>query len=419
MFRTKTNQRLPSDGESNKQQRHIFLAVVVVAILFLMASLLEPDSAAPPQDLAYSLDADENHRRLAETRNSGAHFAIPVIKPMIFITVHLAGARNMAISKSGNSIFQTDTLPKYGSGRVQFLINENAECDYSCNADTHQQPRFLADNHYAPCLAVGRDYSSAKCLHEHLKCNYPTCKTMVTMDEHCDNPVHDVRMYFSSDIPNSVYLPSGPRYDAWTSFQMIQSSPYFYFKQASKRKYAFNAIFSQGSNEGRKRLAQLIEEQQNKTALPTFTNVAKKWTSNVNNPRMEQLHTDSYMNALLDSVFTLSPAGRNPECHRMFEAVEAGSIPVLVKSDLYNEVHQCKGALHHWYDAPILVLESWDDLYTTVESVMGDLDALDEMQRKLRTWYDEYMRKVIWEFEDFMLDSYGLGESIRKQANRE
>ncbi|KAL7534906.1 hypothetical protein ACHAXR_006151 [Thalassiosira sp. AJA248-18] len=417
MIRTKTNQRLPSDGESNKQQRPIFLTVVVVAILFLMASLLKPDSAAPPQDFAYSLDADENHRRLAETRNSGAHFAIPGIKPTIFITVHLvlaAGGRNPWRSHNPDksySIFQTDTLPKYGSGRVQFLIHENAECDISsCKLNEWQQKHsFLADNHDSPCLAVVSRENL--CHHEHLKCNYPTCKTMITMDEQCEYPMYDVRRYFSADIPNTGYLPLGPRYDAWTSFQMIQSSPGFYFKQASKRKYAFNAVFSQSTNEGRKRLAQLVEEQQNKTALPIFTNMAKEWTSKVNHRRTEQLHTDSYMNALLDSVFTLSPAGGNPECYRMFEAVEAGSIPILVKSDLYNEVHQCKGVLHHWYDAPILVLESWDDLYTTVESVMGDLDALDEMQRKLRTWYDEYMRKVIWEFEDFMLDSYGLGES--------
>ncbi|KAL7527364.1 hypothetical protein ACHAXR_001917, partial [Thalassiosira sp. AJA248-18] len=373
MIRTKTNQRLPSDGESNKQQRHIFLAVVVVAILFLMASPLEPDSAAPrtyllpaapPQDLTSSLYSDENYRRLTSD-----------IKPTVIIPVHLASVRGglnplRSHKTSGNSIFQTDILPRYGSGRVRFLIRENAECDVrSCNANEWQQKHsFLADNHDSPCLAVVN--RKDKCKHHHLKCNYPTCKTMVTNDEYCKKTMYDARRYFSANIPNTGYLPLGPRYDAWRSFRIIKLRSNFYFKQASERKYVFNAIFSLSTNEGRKQLAQLIEEQQNKTALPTFTNVAKEWTSKVNNRRTEQLNTQKYMNALLDSVFTLSPAGRNPECYRMFEAVEAGSIPIFVKSDLYNDVNQCKGSLHHWYDAPILVLESWDDLYTTVESVM-------------------------------------------------
>eukprot|EP00579_Thalassiosira_antarctica_P026920 CAMPEP_0202015826 /NCGR_PEP_ID=MMETSP0905-20130828/32996_1 /ASSEMBLY_ACC=CAM_ASM_000554 /TAXON_ID=420261 /ORGANISM="Thalassiosira antarctica, Strain CCMP982" /LENGTH=37 /DNA_ID= /DNA_START= /DNA_END= /DNA_ORIENTATION= len=37
--------------------------------------------------------------------------------------------------------------------------------------------------------------------------------------------------------------------------------------------------------------------------------MAKQWTSRVNSPNSEQLHTDSYIKVLLDSVFTLAPAG--------------------------------------------------------------------------------------------------------------
>ena len=60
----------------------------------------------------------------------------------------------------------------------------------------------------------------------------------------------------------------------------------------------------------------------------------------------------------------------------------------------------------HCYDAPILVLESWADLYPTVEQLMADREALDDLQIKLGTWYDKYMRKVVMDFEDFMMESY-------------
>ena len=137
--------------------------------------------------------------------------------------------------------------------------------------------------------------------------------------------------------------------------------------------------------------------------------MAKKWHSKVNSPKTEQLDTDSYVKVLFNSVFTLSPAGQNPECYRLFEAVEAGTIPVLIKKDLYVKAalpNKCKESLHHWYDAPMLVLDSWEDLFPTVERLMGDPEALDKMQVDIRMWYDEYMHKVVREFEDFMFKTY-------------
>ena len=151
----------------------------------------------------------------------------------------------------------------------------------------------------------------------------------------------------------------------------------------------------------------MIEEQHDDN-MPCFTTMAKVWSSKVNSPLTQQLDTDSYIEVLLDSAFTLVPAGHNPECYRLFEAVEAGSIPVLVKNDLYSKQrsqYECTESLHHWYDAPILVLDSWNDLFPTMERLMGNLGALDEMQINLHMWYDDYMRKVVGDFEEFMVES--------------
>ena len=37
---------------------------------------------------------------------------------------------------------------------------------------------------------------------------------------------------------------------------------------------------------------------------------------------------------------------------------------------------------------------------------MGDPELLNKMQVEIRMWYDEYMHKVVREFEDFMFKSY-------------
>ena len=120
-----------------------------------------------------------------------------------------------------------------------------------------------------------------------------------------------------------------------------------------------------------------------------------------------QIDSDTYTEVIVNSSFTLSPAGHNPECFRLFEAVEAGSIPVMVKSDLYittTDIHPCREALKHWNDAPLLVLDNWDDLFPTMHKLLKNLGKLDSMQRDLQIWYEKYMKQRVRDFEDFMID---------------
>lgn len=355
--------------------------------------------AVPPQGVSHATSSHphQKHRSLRLPQYSDPKSISISPRVNSTIAVYLVGGSKMG-TKPTNSIFLTDTLKRYGSERLDYHIREHSKCFYTCT-----RPSLVEDN--GPCLVV----ADRDCDIEYLKCNYPQCKTMRTGDEKCEVGSHDVREYYSASLSNKAYLPLGPRLDSWTSFQKIQSSPHFFMKPPSKRQFVFNAIFSQSTDVGRQELAKIIEEQHGKSDLSFFTIMAKRWKPAVNDPRTEQLNTDSYMEVLSDSFFTLAPAGHNPECYRMFEAVEAGSIPVFVKNDLYvteTHHHPCKEALHHWYDAPILVLESWDDLFPTMERLMGNMDALDEMQVNLRMWYDEYMHKVVVEFEDFMLESY-------------
>ncbi|KAL7547324.1 hypothetical protein ACHAWF_015822 [Thalassiosira exigua] len=98
-------------------------------------------------------------------------------------------------------------------------------------------------------------------------------------------------------------------------------------------------------------------------------NIAQKWAKNANSPESEQLNTDDYVRVLFDSVFTLAPTGHNPECFRLYEAVEAGSIPILIKRDLY-EAKPCHHSLMHWFNAPIVVLRDWKELYPTVKKCL-------------------------------------------------
>jgi hypothetical protein len=309
------------------------------------------------------------------------------------------------------SVFRTDTLRRYGTGRVNYHLHENAKCDYECGGanDAGMLNRTRA------CLAVTK---TTYCDHELLRCAYPQCKTMITNDETCyyANLPFDIRQYLTTDEDVRGYLPLGPRYDSWLSFRRIQHEhgrDGFVTPPSSERKFAFNAIFSQSTNPARQDLARMIEVGNATSNLPIFGSMAREWHPDANSDRTEQLNTDEYMRVVTDSVFTLSPAGHNPECYRLFESIMAGSIPLLARDDLlgssYNQEgtqfpHPCANPLLHWYGSPIVVLDSWEDLYPTVETLMADPRRLDELQNELRRWYDVYMRMIVAKFEDVFLD---------------
>ena len=319
------------------------------------------------------------------------------------------------------SVFRTDILYRYGTGRVRYAIQERAECNLECTGDHQEPPPSIVA--LAPCLVVSRIRIQSQNLHcdlERVRCTYPHCKTMITNDELCGaiSLPFDVRQYYTTNGPQRSYLPLGPRWDSWLSFQKIQEEvgrDQFAIPPSSERKLAFNAVFTRSTNIERQKLASRIEVEGPALKFPIFSSMAKEWKLDANSNSTEQLHTDDYMRVVLDSVFTLSPAGHNPECFRMFEAIEAGSIPILTRDDLHGSYHPtltrkyrvlphpCANALLHWYGAPIVVLDSWDDLYPTVERLLEDPAGLDDLQHKLRHWYDEYMRGAVAKFEDIFL----------------
>lgn len=384
-----------------EQYRKIFLVVVLAVLawspLHMFGGDVDSSDTIPPPDV---------YRSLRFSRFFDPKSIVPHVNSTT-LTIYLVGPGN---NPARDSLFMSDTLQRYATGRLNYIIRPSAPLTHSCS-DT-SQPLTLYRN--APCLAVFNPKRLGRKMGpEMVKCNYPLCKTMLTNDEYCSSSEGDVRGYFSNIVNiGKGYLPLGPRIDSWKSFQKIQESPLFFMTPASERKYAFNAIFSESTSSSRAELAQIIDERQDKSELSIFKSIAKEWNSRPNDPATDQLPTADYMEVLLDSVFTLAPAGHNPECFRIYEAVEAGSIPIILQSytnEIYSKT-RCRGSLHDWSDAPMVMLGTWDELYPKVADLMTDLEALDEMQIRLRLWYDEYMGSVVSTFENFMIQSYE-GES--------
>ena len=303
--------------------------------------------------------------------------------------------------RPARSIFITDFLQRYGSGNFRFVVK-----DLKYDNDHHEKEECVEKDLKNPCLVVYSNSNNATTLVQ-TKCQLVSCKTMVIGDEFCNYRHESVREYYSSNLQKKGYLPLGMRSDTWSSFQqLIKNRSTFSIPLSSKRKYEFNAIFSESTSVERKHLAIILENQTQ--AHNAFVSIAKKFYKHANSPRADQIGTEQYVNVLLDSVFTLAPAGHNPECFRLYEAVESGSIPIVVLSDQHplvlNDTHPCKDSLRHWRNSPIVFLQSWDDLYPTLKDMLNNASALDQRQAELQSWYKRKMSMIVSEFESFMIN---------------
>lgn len=72
----------------------------------------------------------------------------------------------------------------------------------------------------------------------------------------------------------------------------------------------------------------------------------------------------SYFNGMRDSIFVVSPQGNGLDCHRTWEALYSGAIPVVKKGSLSRSLVM---------KLPILEVESWEALFTYGENELKSL----------------------------------------------
>ena len=67
------------------------------------------------------------------------------------------------------------------------------------------------------------------------------------------------------------------------------------------------------------------------------------------------LSHEKYLNYLQRSLFIVSPPGNGPDCHRTWEALLMGAVPVIRSSTLSKNIVE---------STPILEVENWDDFFS-------------------------------------------------------
>lgn len=213
--------------------------------------------------------------------------------------------------------------------------------------------------------------------------------TLDTGDEMCTqtNAASDFHAYWGDEMlagGKPMYLPLGPRFE-FLPFPAAEVKP------AMARRYIFNFAGSVSSTD---RLV-LGEVMQAHNLLGKYRGIFvlnRQWVADPSAEDNQLMSSDQYRQVVGDSVFTLCPAGQNVEAFRIWEAAQAGSIPVF-SAGAFSQNHPCKNSLRPFTEsgAPVVFLRSWHELPVFLENALADPRLLVKLQSQLRPWYDNFM----------------------------
>lgn len=147
-----------------------------------------------------------------------------------------------------------------------------------------------------------------------------------------ENCMFDGNLYFSAHSIKAITIPIGPQ-------EGFESKKY-----DTERKLCFSQ-FNYDNN------------RQNLTFIRDLTF----------NDSFNISTSENYIKNLNSYKYTISPHGYHADCHRHWEAIQCGCIPITIKHPL----------LEPFSEAPILFLDSWDEL---TEELL--IDKYDEVCRK-------------------------------------
>ena len=152
-------------------------------------------------------------------------------------------------------------------------------------------------------------------------------------------------------------------------------------KRSCDRKYCWNFIGSPrpGLHDERMKAISLFRVLKN-----DFVHLTSGFNAS------DYLGVNDYQNCLMDSQFTLCPRGhRNIDTFRLYEALEAGSIPVTLKN---SGAFPYKFQPSYWellfknMQIPFIYADSWEDALSDVQKIINE-DRISEIQVEcLKFW---------------------------------
>eukprot|EP00750_Incisomonas_marina_P002348 INCI12230.1.p1 GENE.INCI12230.1~~INCI12230.1.p1 ORF type:complete len:258 (-),score=41.17 INCI12230.1:364-1137(-) len=102
-----------------------------------------------------------------------------------------------------------------------------------------------------------------------------------------------------------------------------------------------------------------------------------------------------YRDVLLQSSFTLCPLGPAQDSYRFWEAIEAGSIPVVLRQDRRSRQATCPAPFADVLATapPIVLMDSWDDLPIYMEAMTKQ--EIGQRRKALTQWNQRFWKELV------------------------
>ena len=116
-----------------------------------------------------------------------------------------------------------------------------------------------------------------------------------------------------------------------------------------------------------------------------------KFYQNWNDP--DALVREEYIGQMLDSIFVPCPDGMNPETYRLYECLECGAMPIVVKTEK-------NAAFVEWLteNVSLLPLSSWDEAAKLMRHLLAEPKMAEVYREKMITswlaWREQLMEEV-------------------------
>ena len=103
----------------------------------------------------------------------------------------------------------------------------------------------------------------------------------------------------------------------------------------------------------------------------------------------ENLSKTEYLSILMNTIFVPCPIGQNAETFRFYEALEAGCIPLVIRTPLNEEWFQ-------WVSKyiPLVSLSTWDEATKIMYSLLSRPDALEIYRKKILNGWTQWVHEL-------------------------
>ncbi|MDX2222833.1 MAG: hypothetical protein SFV21_08795 [Rhodospirillaceae bacterium] len=207
---------------------------------------------------------------------------------------------------------------------------------------------------------------------------------------YCDAVIRNYRSELLAELSGVFFLPLGPK----SGFAATGDGA----KPASARRHAWAF-----AGDARKLTRGPMLEEMAKAA-PGFTHLTSDFGS------ADALPTAEYRALLDDTVFAPCPAGwSNLESFRVYEALEAGCIPIVERRANFDYFTQLLGP------HPMPTVVDWRDGADLMRGLLGT-GELEPLRRRCADWWRAYTPQLTREVGEFVARALGQAPSRHPRA---